>query len=642
MARQLENPRHLQGAVSEVAFHLVKAGRFADAFGVIEPAQEQARLHDSLGFLNMGCLHGETLYQAGRFRASAQVSDAARRQLPDLRLYPAYWVFSCWNLGLPLEALGRWEEVSALQEEARQAHASETGAATLLTWWEGDFACTTGNWTTAVERAKELRAELVDSKDDPWYLADIRTRELEAQIAASRGAYDVAHERVCILTDVAHAEYLGEYWPLAQIAASIEADRTVSGHAAATPGDEFLQPSPLWSTPHRSLLPGPTPPSTADLVQRPATMDPTSGRGSSTRGETSSTSPTSAGPCSGSPTRTPAAVTRSRSPTHWPRLGTSPSAWGAAPLQDRVVDLSLRTRTKLGPQQPAAKGALHGPLARLTDRELEVLRHIAAGESNDEIASSPLYLPQDHLSARLPHPVQARRAPAARRPPRSPTSTESSASKEVTDPDSRPTPRPADGTLDDGPGHQARRPRRRTGTARRRGRPRTRRSPHDRPHRGRRRPREVPSLSESLTAHSDTKDVIAITSGLELAGDELPWGATTEAAPRTLVTPAGVAPSSTPPGKRAPTSHPLCPALRTDGLGDRDVCHVRLLPAIGATAQNLATDRLVWLAVEDLHWVDPHSRDRSPTYCGSLHRVIWSRLSPSALTTQPPAPRQTP
>ena len=58
---------------------------------------------------------------------------------------------------------------------------------------------------------------------------------------------------------------------------------------------------------------------------------------------------------------------------------------------------------------PASKD-VEDDLARLTDREREVLRSLAAGKSNAEVASVALRRRGHHQDARLAHPHQARAA----------------------------------------------------------------------------------------------------------------------------------------------------------------------------------------------------------------------------------------
>ena len=52
---------------------------------------------------------------------------------------------------------------------------------------------------------------------------------------------------------------------------------------------------------------------------------------------------------------------------------------------------------------------------------------------------------------------------------------------------------------------------------------------------------------------------------------------------------------------------PLCPDLGPDG--DVEATAARVFPAFVSTIERLTSDRLVWLLVEDLPWVDRPSRD---------------------------------
>ncbi len=66
---------------------------------------------------------------------------------------------------------------------------------------------------------------------------------------------------------------------------------------------------------------------------------------------------------------------------------------GAVPLRDAAAGLARSARIPLGDGSARARPT-SGPLARLTERELEVLRHVAAGRSNDEIAEALVISPK--------------------------------------------------------------------------------------------------------------------------------------------------------------------------------------------------------------------------------------------------------
>ena len=93
--------------------------------------------------------------------------------------------------------------------------------------------------------------------------------------------------------------------------------------------------------------------------------------------------------------------------------------------------------------------------------------------------------------------------------------------------------------------------------------------------------------------------------------------------------------------RRRPRAHPAGAGGR--GTGENSGTDpLRLLPAYVSTLENLAEDRLVWLVIEDLHWVDAPSRDlfayllRVAGPC-RLHTVITIRthdptVDPAAVT----------
>jgi len=67
---------------------------------------------------------------------------------------------------------------------------------------------------------------------------------------------------------------------------------------------------------------------------------------------------------------------------------------GAQPLTDAITGLARRARLRVDTGGEHAGRAATGRLARLTRRELEVLRHLARGDSNDEVAAALFISPK--------------------------------------------------------------------------------------------------------------------------------------------------------------------------------------------------------------------------------------------------------
>ena len=67
---------------------------------------------------------------------------------------------------------------------------------------------------------------------------------------------------------------------------------------------------------------------------------------------------------------------------------------GAVPLEDAAVDLARKAHIALRTGEPAEGPGVSALLSRLTQRELEVLRHVAQGANNDEIAAALFISPR--------------------------------------------------------------------------------------------------------------------------------------------------------------------------------------------------------------------------------------------------------
>jgi DNA-binding CsgD family transcriptional regulator len=112
-------------------------------------------------------------------------------------------------------------------------------------------------------------------------------------------------------------------------------------------------------------------------------------------------------------------------------------------------------------------------------------------------------------------------------------------------------------------------------------------------------------VSEAVARFREPGDLLIVGHGVELSGDELPYGTVSETL-GSLVREVGVDPVRAAAGEATPTLSALCPQLG-DGSGSVDA--LRLFGGYVALAERLASNRFVWLVIEDLHWADASSRD---------------------------------
>ena len=115
-------------------------------------------------------------------------------------------------------------------------------------------------------------------------------------------------------------------------------------------------------------------------------------------------------------------------------------------------------------------------------------------------------------------------------------------------------------------------------------------------------------LTEALASLRDPEDAVGVGHGVELFDGQVPY-ATIADTLRTLARGLGDAQLRSAAGAYASALAPLAPAVDADPAARTDVDRMRLLPAYVHTVETLATDRLVWIVVEDLHWSDTSSLD---------------------------------
>ena len=263
----------------------------------------------------------------------------------------------------------------------------------MVTATAGHYACRTGDLDRAQNLTTLALSFLPAAHDQAFFPAALAdSRQLEAELSVGRGDLQTARRHLDRLVTAPGVDAYGDLWEVVVLAAQVEGDLAEDDDAAAahraavrSAVDRLPRNGGYWAASHRQAH--------ADLDRAEGKNDAASW------GEV---------------------VDAWRSLGHVPRLGWAllrlaaaqartgdrdgagaalKEAWdiaarlGAAPLRDGVIDLARRTHTKLDATaaEPAGGPSATGTLSRLTARELEVLRHVALGESNAEIAAA-LYI----------------------------------------------------------------------------------------------------------------------------------------------------------------------------------------------------------------------------------------------------------
>ncbi|WP_344158121.1 helix-turn-helix transcriptional regulator [Nocardioides koreensis] len=396
-ARALEVSREVGGSAEIsfnsglVAYQLASRGRHDEALAVCDSGLESCvGLVDYLGLEDV---RGNVLALSGKLQAGVAQLERALARLPDPSLAPAEWVQSALRTAEWLTSTGNWARAESLLRTCAELNVDEWLTRTFVAADTSVFACHRGELDRAARLADAAWESLGPSEQSQWAVVRYAVRRCRALVAASRRDHDEAHRLLAPLLSHPGIETDAMLWGAAELAARVEGDRADLG---APPARDSL----ALVTAALEALPSDGPFLTA--LQRQARAD-------LARAE-----------------HTDTADTWAEVRHTWLDLGHIPStgwacfrlagahvragdrhsaeaplgeAWqiaerlGAAPLRDAVVDLARGARIPLA-RPPDSTRPTSGPLARLTERELEVLRHVAAGRSNDEIAEALFISPK--------------------------------------------------------------------------------------------------------------------------------------------------------------------------------------------------------------------------------------------------------
>jgi DNA-binding CsgD family transcriptional regulator/tetratricopeptide (TPR) repeat protein len=363
---------------------------------------------------------------------------AARQGIADAERYGVArttGAFLAINVAEPLLALGRWDEAEEVAERALDlAPPPLTRVGLWIT--SGHISLARGNIATAVRRAAASRAVLScagyeDQHQLPQARLDIEVALTAEGPTAAVAVAAEALERYDL--SVSSPRYA---WPFVAVAAAAAHQGGVVGAARADPGDDaealldrlrmlaeklevFGPVQRAWQLTFAAI----DPPADATLDERMAAWDATVAAWEAVRQpyQTAIAIVASARTALASEDSGTTAADKREAAARLRRAAPLAEGLGARPLTEEIMTLARQVGISLdggGANGSGANGASTAEGPHLTGREFEVLRLVAAGQSNRDIAATLFISPKTasvHVSNILGKLGAATRTEAAAR-----------------------------------------------------------------------------------------------------------------------------------------------------------------------------------------------------------------------------------
>ena len=392
VSRAVGTPAQIAFGSELVASQLAARGRHGEALAVCVSGLEACV--GLVDYVVLETRRADVLAESGQLRAAVTQLDGALARLPDPTLAPAEWAFTALRAVEWLTAIGDWARAEDLLRRIAELTIDEWATSTWVATATAVFACQRGDLDEAARLADQAWASIGAQEAAQWLIVRYAVRRCRALVEAARGRHSEARQLLEPLLTHPGLETDAMLWGVAELAARVEGDRAATPNAGPAPGPVALvrtavealpRGGPYLAARHRQALADLDRAEHADSAEtwRPV-RDAWADLGHVPNLAWASLRLAGAHVRAGDRHAAEAPLAEA-----WQVAG----RLGAVPLREAVADVARSARIPLDGGSMHAR-PISGPLARLTERELEVLRHVAAGRSNDEIAEALFISPK--------------------------------------------------------------------------------------------------------------------------------------------------------------------------------------------------------------------------------------------------------
>lgn len=396
LAAALDDLRLREMATVQLTHQLAYQGRFDEAVATCNRLIDE-QPHGNAELLELEQARVMWLMYAGRYHEAITASQQLRARV-DPRFARGTWQYATWILTEGLLALGRWHEAQEMMDTWADTPPAWHDRIVYIAKHVGSLACMRGNLATGRQWLQAAAWPNPADEAAAWFPGRTQYRHLQAQVSLAEGKPEAAREALAPLWGRIEAPRVPDVFDHLILAAQAESAlaelRAHAPDAAANHATEAIR-STAAEVPRRTGL------ALALAAHLDAELDHATGHDDAAMWLDVVKRWREVGhvPYLAQSLARLAAVHLDTHDTQAARavlteaLGLA-SELGYEQLRSHVVELAHRHRLRLA-SEPTGHGLRgEGRLAGLTARELEVLRLVAQGMSDSEIASDLVISPK--------------------------------------------------------------------------------------------------------------------------------------------------------------------------------------------------------------------------------------------------------